>query len=98
MLAGVSNGQNTNSVALDGEWDFFRKEQLLEMVGELNSDRPALIDLRRCTYADSTVLGVLVALKKKFGNVPITLLGPHSHVLRILKVVGFDKLFAIRTD
>lgn len=89
------NRQNRNCVSLDGEWDFSRKQQLVELVATLNGDKPATIDLSACTYADSTVLGIFVGLKRKFGDVPITLLAPNPHILRILKIVGFDKIFPI---
>jgi anti-anti-sigma factor len=83
---------------LDGEWDLTRRDELLALVVSLAPETPAVIDLRQCSYADSTVLGVLAGLRLKFGRVPITLLAPQPQVRRVLQIVNFDKLFTIAED
>jgi anti-anti-sigma factor len=87
-----------NQVALDGEWDLARRSELNELLSQLTTDRRATIDLRACTYADSTVLNALVSLRVKFADVPVILLGPSPTLMHILKVVGFDKLFRITNN
>lgn len=87
-----------NTVALDGEWDLTRREELLALFGRLSLDGEATIDLRGCTYADSTVLSALAMLRAKFGARPVTLLGPSRDLQRILKLANFDRLFKIVTD
>jgi anti-anti-sigma factor len=57
--------------------------------------QPATIDLSRVTYLDSTVLNILFALRRKFQEVPITLLASQRNVRKILQIAGFDKLFQI---
>jgi anti-anti-sigma factor len=78
-----------------GEYDLSRKAELEALLGTLASDRPATIDLRGCTYADSTVLSILALLRVRFAEVPITLLGPTPQLRRLLKIVNFDKIFRI---
>ena len=87
-----------NWVVLNGEWDLDRKDELIGLFSRLREDGHATIDLRGVTYADSTFLSVLAALALKFNKTPITLLGPQQAILRVLKVVGFDKLFRIVGD
>ncbi|MBV8531092.1 MAG: STAS domain-containing protein [Candidatus Eremiobacteraeota bacterium] len=84
-----------NRIALDGEWDLSRRDELIALFSALTLDGPATIDCSGVTYADSTVLSVLAALKLKFADVPITLLCPNEQFLRILKIVKFDTLFQI---
>jgi anti-anti-sigma regulatory factor len=84
-----------NHVALEVEWDLSRRAELIALLGTLTKDGPATIDMRGCTYADSTVLSILAALRLKFHEVPITLLGAQPQLLRILKLVAFDQLFNI---
>jgi anti-anti-sigma factor len=84
-----------NQVALDGEWDLSRKAELIALLGTLAKNSPATIDLRECTYADSTTFSILAALQLKFREVPITLLGAQPQLRRILKIIAFDQLFNI---
>jgi anti-anti-sigma factor len=84
-----------NLVALEGESDLSLKAELIELLGALNKDGPATIDLRECTFADSTVLGILAALRLKFQEVPITLLGAQPQISRLLKIALFDQFFNI---
>ncbi|MBV8531036.1 MAG: STAS domain-containing protein [Candidatus Eremiobacteraeota bacterium] len=90
--------KSVNRVILTGEWDLARKDELIAALALLTMDGPAVIDLRGVTYADSTVLGVLGALRLKFRAVPITLLGAQTQLLKVLKIAGFDKLFHIVDD
>lgn len=84
-----------NRVALDGEWDLTRREELAALMGRLSLDGEATIDFRGCTYADSTVLSALAILRARFADKAVTLLGPSSQVKRILKIANFDRLFRI---
>lgn len=84
-----------NRVALDGEWDLTRRDELNELLSRLRVDGDATIDLRECEYADSTVLTALAILRVKFADTPVTLLGPSPHLQRILKIANFDRLFRI---
>jgi anti-anti-sigma factor len=91
----MTKPSSDNRVKLDGEWDLNRRDELLALIGTLTTDGPATVDLRGCTYADSTVLSCLFALKTKFEEVPITLLGPSPQLRRILQIVAFEQLFQI---
>ena len=90
-----AEADDANRVRPDGEWDLGRRDELADLLSQLNPDDPATIDLRGCTYADSTVLSALVTLRAKFRNIPVTLLGPSAGLRRILKIANFDGLFRI---
>jgi anti-anti-sigma factor len=96
--AAMQEPARKNQVALEGEWDLSRKAELITLLGTLTKRGPATIDLRGCTYVDSTVLSVLAALRLKFQEVPITLLGVRPQLLRVLKIALFDQLFNIVDD
>jgi anti-anti-sigma factor len=82
-------------IVLEGEYDLTRKEEILALFGTLLPGKPVTIDLRRVTYADSTILAALVTLAQRSQGAVITLLGPQPQVRRILKFVSFDRLFRI---
>lgn len=84
-----------NRVALDGEWDLSRKDELKQLFNGLTANDPATVDLRECSYIDSTALSLLAALSIRLRGTPITLLGPNPGILRILKLMRFDGLFRI---
>jgi anti-anti-sigma factor len=84
-----------NSIALEGEWDVTRKNELKALFNSLTTDGPATIDLRAVTYVDSTALSLLAALSLRFKNSPITLIRPNASVLRLLKLLRFNDLFHI---
>lgn len=90
-----SGYQTSNRLALDGEWDLSRKTELTQLFSSLTTEGPAIIDLSHVTYMDSTVLNALAMLRHKFEDLSITLVVPNEDVLRILKLVNFDKLFRI---
>ncbi|HYL27989.1 MAG TPA: STAS domain-containing protein [Candidatus Nitrosotalea sp.] len=94
----MAKDRHLNRVALDGEWDFSRKDELAALLGTLERDGAATIDIKGVSYADSTLLSVLAALRMKFAEVPITLLGPQPQIRRLLKLVQFDKLFNVVDD
>jgi anti-anti-sigma factor len=85
----------TNRVALAGEWDVDRVDELIALLGKLTGDAPATIDVRGVDYVDSTFLAVLGNLRKRFQAVPVTLLGPKPQLRRILGLMDFDRLFRI---
>jgi anti-anti-sigma factor len=80
-------------IELDGEYDLSQKEVLASLFGALRADGPVTIDLTNVTYIDSTFLNALAALRGRVNGHPITLLGANATILRVLRLVGFDRLF-----
>lgn len=85
-------------IALEGELDIARKDELQRLFDSIEKDGPLTIDLRRVTYADSTFLRVLGLLAVRFEEVPITLLGASPALRRVFGIVQFDRLFRIVDD
>ena len=85
-----------NRLDLEGDWDLSRSEELSSLFGALRSDEPAVIDMSRATYIDSTVLQQLALVRQRFNGHPITLLASNQ-IRRLLRVVGFDKIFRVVT-
>jgi anti-anti-sigma factor len=80
-------------VELDGEYDLNRKEEVAQLFASLSTDGPAVLDMSRVTYVDSTFLRELAVLHLRFKEFPVTLVGVDSNVERILRIVKFDRLF-----
>lgn len=85
----------TPHLVLEGEHDIADKEALASLLGSLRPDGPAVIDMTRVTYFDSTTLGELVKLRTRFKEHAIKLLVSSADIQRILQIVHFDELFEV---
>ena len=50
---------NARRIELNGEYDVSQKEAIAALFAALPPDGPAVIDLSKCTYVDSTFLSNL---------------------------------------
>jgi anti-anti-sigma regulatory factor len=80
-------------IVLEGEYDLTQKAAVALLFGELQADGPAIIDLTKVTYVDSSFLNELAVLRARLKEHAITLVGATGSVMRVLKLVEFDKLF-----
>lgn len=85
--------QTLRRVALDGEYDLSRKEEVASLFARLVPDSPAVVDMSSVTYIDSTFLHQLALLHFRFKDFPVTLVNVRPNVKRILGIVKFDRLF-----
>jgi anti-anti-sigma factor len=85
--------QTLRRVALDGEYDLSRKEEVASLFARLVPDGPAVVDMSNVTYIDSTFLHQLALLHFRFKDFPVTLVNVRPNVKRILAIVKFDRLF-----
>jgi anti-anti-sigma factor len=83
------------TLVLDGEYDIARKSELEHVFESLPGDGPAVLDMTRVTYIDSTFLHALGSLRVRFEHHPITLIVRSEGVRRVLRLVKFDRLFRI---
>jgi anti-anti-sigma regulatory factor len=86
---------NARRIELSGEYDVSRREAIASLFETLRADVPLVIDLTKCTYVDSTFLGELVKLRRRFTEYPITLFGASGSVMHVLQTVHFGTLFEI---
>lgn len=86
---------------LEGELDAFVapdvRERLHRLIDEADGDAGALVvDLRKVTFLDSTILGTLVGglrrMRERGGE--LTLVYPPSPVNRIFELTGLDAVFS----
>jgi anti-anti-sigma regulatory factor len=82
-------------IELSGEYDLADRETLGALFRGLNPDVPAVIDMTNVTYVDSTMLHELAKLRIRFKRQSIKLLGCGDNLLRLLRLVDFEKLFEI---
>lgn len=94
----MNEARGANRIALEGDWDLSRRDELAELFGRLSMDREAVIDLSGCDYADSTLLSALAALRLKYPDVPVTLIARSANMRRMLQIANFDKLFLIEGE
>lgn len=91
----VTGHSPDNRIALEGEWDLDQKKELNKLFDSLSSEMPATIDVRALTYLDSCSLDILCQLLSRFGETPITLVGPNVNIRRLLKITGLEELVRI---
>jgi anti-anti-sigma factor len=81
-----------------GDHDLSTKPQLAEALTHLRREACAVIviDLRQCTFVDSTIIGAILAARRQESsqepNVSVVLPDDTSYVYRALSVVGLTDL------
>ncbi|MFY9883158.1 MAG: STAS domain-containing protein, partial [Candidatus Cybelea sp.] len=88
-------GTATPRIELCGEYDLSTKEEIASLFGSLRAGGPAVIDMTKVTYIDSTFLHELAGLRSRFMPHPITLLGVSEHLERLFHIMNFDHLFEV---
>ena len=89
------------SVALVGEHEAYTADKLAKHLrGLLDEGMPVVVDLRHATFLDSTVVGVLIASRKRareLGLEFVLRLGEDTGwpVRRLLEVTGLDAEFDV---
>ena len=80
---------------LEGEYDLTRREEIAALFQGVDGDGALVIDFSKVTYIDSTILRELALLRLRSAKRSITLRGASRHVLHVLHVVDFQKIFTI---
>jgi len=85
-------------VRLRGELDLANvdrvREALLETAAGDGIDR-LVLDLSKVAFVDSTVLGMLVEVRRALGDRPLALVAPGAEVVRALEVTGLIRHLAV---
>lgn len=98
--AGVAAGRDYAVIEVTGEVDVYTaprlRESLLELVDEGHYD--VIVDIRGVEFLDSTGLGVLVGGLKRVRqhDGSIQLVCSQERILKIFRITGLTKVFAIR--
>ena len=86
-------------LTLIGDHDLATKPRLLAELGELSPETDLVIDLTRCTFIDSTVIGVILGARLPTRmRVALVPPGDTSYVYRALSVVGIRDLMPIHAS
>jgi anti-anti-sigma factor len=88
-------GSLENPIALSGEYDIDRRDELARIFHDAEPFDELFIDLQNVEYIDSSFLTELGLLKKRNAEATITLLKPSTSICRVLHITGFDRLFVI---
>lgn len=85
-------------VALQGEYDLFRREELLASLQAIPICDIAIIDMRQVVHIDATVLASLLKLKKRFGKNGkgiVRILGLKPRLYRLFQITGLHCIFEV---
>lgn len=95
----VRNEHGQTVVEVAGELDVFTSARLRAVLFEpaLCGGPQVVVDLGKVTFMDSTSIGVLVAARRWLGSreAELTLVCTEGPVLKVLGLVGLDKVFRI---
>ena len=84
------------AISLGGDHDLSTKPQLVESLARLRAEKRVLIDLQRCTFVDSSIIGAILAACRRGSsrdpNVSVVLPHDASYVYRALSVMGLGDL------
>jgi anti-anti-sigma factor len=82
-------------ITLFGEYDLSRKDEVAKLFGSLDGVQPLVINFRKVTFLDSTVLAMLAQLRLRSIGRQITLSDASDQIRRLFRLVGFEKIFEI---
>jgi anti-anti-sigma factor len=85
-----------HQIELWGEYDIARKEELRAIFGQIANGDAVTIDMSRVTYVDSTFLAELASMRLRRHERPVTLVGVHNNIIRILQLAKLDRFFILR--
>ena len=96
----IQNNQENVTAILKGSFDTLAAEQAEPSVKELESlaSKSMVIDCNALDYIASSGLRVLLRLRKASAaqGQQVTLLGVNEHIMEVLKVTHFDRMFIIQ--
>lgn len=82
-------------IALSGEYDLRRRDEVRELFGSIEPLSEVEIDFSDVTYIDSSFLNELVALRNRLPDCSIALSRSSPHVKRVFEIVDFGRIFTI---
>lgn len=84
-------------IALSGDWDLARREELGALLSAAYDCADVVLDLTETRYMDSTALAELAKMRKHRVNhrgfEPTHIVVPPGNIEKLLTIVGFDKAF-----
>lgn len=90
---------NVIVLALTGDHDLATKPMLLAELAEIPLDASVIIDLTRCTFLDSSVIGAILGARvPDRPRVSLVLPPDTSYVTRALSVVGMRDLLPVHAS
>jgi anti-anti-sigma factor len=92
---GVEIQSLVHSVSLEGEYDLSRRDELAAIFAALDSNAPAIVDMAKVTFVDSSFLYELVVLRSRLKEWGVTLRGVQPPIRRVFHITSFHKLFSI---
>lgn len=88
-------------VTVRGELDLLTVERFDKTTREVAAARlPAVVDLRECTFADSTAVNALMKLRRRLGqaNHLVICCPAAGPVATVLRISGCDQILDVRHD
>ena len=83
-------------IALRGDYDLSRKDELQNMFDGVPPELDVVLDLGEATYLDSMFLNQLARLhRRRSEGATVALEQPNKRTRHLLRLVGFDKLFLV---
>jgi anti-sigma B factor antagonist len=94
------NQSSFEVIALDGELDIVRRDELAHALAITTAGPAILVDFSRVTYADSTALSQLMKFRndaERLGR-RIAIVTGNAQFVRVLQYAGLTDVFAVFDD
>ncbi len=87
-------------IQLEGEFDFAERERLTDAFSIASETPVVVVNLKRTTYMDSSILQCLAALHvaTERRGARLTVTGVHGSVRHLLQITGLHGLFDVRNE
>ena len=82
-------------VTFAGEYDLSRRDEVREILSQVDGTCPVILDVREVRYADSSFFHELSRLKATHPNCEIVISGASASINKILTLLSFDALFTL---
>ena len=85
-------------IRLCGEFDIFRKDELMATLSQAQDASVVVLDLSETTFIDATTLSSLLQLRKRIragGHGAVHIVGARPHIRKLLLITGLDKVFEV---
>ena len=77
-------------VTIAGEADIYTSESIDRVLQQLSEEMPAIVDLRACSYIDSSVIATLIRMRKRRADEVGLVVERDSIVARVIDLTQID--------
>ena len=91
----IKQDKNTKTINILGEIKLFEIEKLEKEFQDIEGFAEIRINLSKVKYADSSLLNLIIRIKRKYPDKKIKIFNPNNYVSELLNVSGIEHIIEI---